>query len=508
MLFRTGWPGTVRWLERGSLAKSARVVFGFVWCWNLIWIALEGSLVFSPPVDTVEQLVWVRALAWGYEKHPPLPTALLWPIAQTLGLRPFAAYLLSATLVAIALTMMWRLVKEIGGTAIAWIALLGTMCSGYYSTHLIYYDHDTVLMLSFVLSGWFCWRALRDRSLLAWAGVGIALGLGALTKYQVAITVITVLACWLHQRGWRDPVHRRGLLIAAGIALLIFAPHLQWLFEHDFAPFHYAEQSTLGSHFGPGKRIAHALTFGYQQARQLLAAAAAAAVLLWLTRPRTAVSRPDPGITRAVPDPDARWFLFCWGVLPLIAMIVIGLGFGIRLQYHWGSIFMPFTCVWAMRSVATARWQAIAPARLAGAFVIVQALSMGAAWVGAPGGMGRGYGTFIQAFYPAQRLADALAPGARAALCGPIRVIAGPWFEASAIALALREKPLVLIDGDIRRSPWVAASELDSGGVLWIGHPTVPMPNEPAKQWRHPLDNQYWWAVTPRHTDCVPGDPL
>ncbi len=409
--------------------------------------------------------------------------------------------------------MMWRLVREIGGTAIAWIALLGTMCSGYYSSHLIYYDHDTVMMLSFALSGWFCWCALRDRSLSAWAGVGVALGLGALTKYQVAITVIPVLASWLQQRGWRDPVHRRGLLIAAGIALLIFAPHLQWLFEHDFAPFHYAEQSTLGSHFGPGKRIAHALTFGYQQARQLIAATAAAAVLLWMTRHRPAAattrsaSDPDPD-SDTDPDTDSRRFLFYWGVLPLIAMIVIGLGFGIRLQYHWGSIFMPFTCAWAMRWVATTRWQAVAPARLASAFVIAQALSMGAAWVGAPGGMGLGYGTFIQAFYPAQRLADALAPGARAALCGPISVIAGPWFEASAIALALDEKPLVLIDGDIPRSPWVTASDLDSGGVLWIGHPTVPMPNEPAIQWRHPLDNQYWWAVTPRHTDCVPGDPL
>ncbi|MBC7716569.1 MAG: glycosyl transferase, partial [Pseudorhodobacter sp.] len=46
----------------------------------------------SPPVDNIEQLTWVRSLQWGYYKHPPLPTWLLWLTVQGFGLTERAAY--------------------------------------------------------------------------------------------------------------------------------------------------------------------------------------------------------------------------------------------------------------------------------------------------------------------------------------------------------------------------------------------------------------------------------
>ena len=43
-----------------------------------LWLSLLGFSSFAPPIDNIEQLTWVRSLEWGYYKHPPLPTWLLW----------------------------------------------------------------------------------------------------------------------------------------------------------------------------------------------------------------------------------------------------------------------------------------------------------------------------------------------------------------------------------------------------------------------------------------------
>ena len=57
-----------------------------------VWLSVLAFTSLSPPADNIEQLTWVRSLEWGYYKHPPLPTWLLWLPVKVFGLSAWASY--------------------------------------------------------------------------------------------------------------------------------------------------------------------------------------------------------------------------------------------------------------------------------------------------------------------------------------------------------------------------------------------------------------------------------
>ena len=76
------------------------------------WLWLLDRAVLAPPTDNIEQLIWVRSLEWGYYKHPPLPTWLLWPVAQLMGGTAWATYVMGAACALGAFALMWRLLRD------------------------------------------------------------------------------------------------------------------------------------------------------------------------------------------------------------------------------------------------------------------------------------------------------------------------------------------------------------------------------------------------------------
>ena len=116
------------------------VMFGSVWLVELAATSL------SPPVDNIEQLTWVRSLEWGYYKHPPLPTWLLWLPAEIFGLSSSVTYVLGATLTLGALGLLWRILRNRRSAQTANLVLLGSLCVTFYNGRLYYYNHNIVLL--------------------------------------------------------------------------------------------------------------------------------------------------------------------------------------------------------------------------------------------------------------------------------------------------------------------------------------------------------------------------
>jgi dolichol-phosphate mannosyltransferase len=80
-------------------------------------------------------------------------------------------------------------------------------------------------------------RALLANQSQAWLGVGIAFGLGILSKYTLGLLGIAALVFAI-----LDPTARRWLLrphpyIAVSIALILFSPVIIWNLENDWASF-------------------------------------------------------------------------------------------------------------------------------------------------------------------------------------------------------------------------------------------------------------------------------
>ena len=68
-------------------------------------------------------------------------------------------------------------------------------------------------------------------------------------------------------------------------------------------------------------------------------------------------------------------------------------------------------------------------------------------------------------------LARELDTSARDAVGGKFTIISGPQNVSGAVALALPDRPKVLIHGDLRVSPWIQPNELFKPGVVELWAP-------------------------------------
>jgi hypothetical protein len=442
----------------------------------VLWLLALASTSLTPPVDSIEQLTWVNSLEWGYYKHPPLPTWLLWPAVHAFGVSTATISMFGAACTLISLGMIWSLLKNMRGPAYAHIALLAILCITYYNGRLNYYNHNVVLMLASTASAAFCWQAFSSQLLRWWFAVGIALGLGALAKYQIAITALSVLFFWLHQRAWRHPVHRRGLLLAALVALLVFIPHVQWLRSHGFGPIEYALQSSLGANLDTTERLIRSATWILDQ---LLNRALPAWLLLGLTIAASrclngnppAATKPTTNMPATQSRGSARSLLMAWGAIPLLFMCTMGLVGGADLQLHWGTAFILFTVPAAMELFPEGFWQRVDLPKASVIFVLIQVILLGLCYLKSPNGPERLRDRHWRSF-DSSLLSARIANQARRELGGPIHILVGDPATTGALSLRLPEHPLVLIDQNFERSPWLSLDHMKRCGAVLLGTTT------------------------------------
>lgn len=462
----------------------------------LAWLWLSDRAVLAPPTDNIEQLIWVRSLEWGYYKHPPLPTWLLWPVVQVLGWSAWTTYLLGAACTLGAFALMWGLLRGMRGEAYAATAALAGLCVTFYNGRLYFYNHEIVLIPLVAGCAAACWKAYSTRRIGWWILLGACLGLGALAKYQMAVAGLAVMLFWLSQKAWRDAMHVFGLQVAGLTALAVFAPHLIWLIGHDFEPLQYAMASSLAAGLSWGARIHEVVNWWGDQLLNRALPAWVFLMALWLLGRRarradaglamataqTAVASPAPiaAVASALATPTVpasgagRALLLSFGLTPLAFVSVMTLISGAHIQLHWGTPFLLFI-VPAVMEMVRGSWSAsFRPRQAAWVFIVIQLLLMARVELTSPTGAGLLRRATDWRYFDAQALADALHAPAVAKLGGPVQVISGSWAESGALALRLPERPLVLIDGQFQFSPWVRADLVADCGALELQRAKTP----------------------------------
>lgn len=473
-------PRLPRWPEGARLAL-ALAAFAALWLWHL------DATSLAPPVDDIEQLVWVRTLAWGYYKHPPLPTWLIWPAVQLFGVSRWVTAVAGALTTLGAMALFWALLRRLRGRTHAWTALGAVLCISYYNGRLDYYNHEVVLLLASNACALLAWQAHRTQRRRWWAALGLALGLGALAKYQIVVTA-TAAAVFFALRGdLRLPAQRRGLVLAAAVAAAVFAPHVAWLAGHGFGPVHYALDASLGAGLPPATRAKDAVTWLLDQGlnRGLPA-------LLFLA---ACGARSRPAVPRA-PAPDAaRTLLLAWGLTPLAFMPMTGLLTGADLQLHWGMPFLPWAVAAGMELAAPqGGWRTVRRPAALTAFAAIQALLLALSWATSPAGPPAWRQPHWRTF-DAAALAARIGPPARAALGGPVPLVIGPPPWAGTLALALPERPPVQLASRSAHGRWAADPDGRRCGAVRIG-PRASLPD--GQPLGPPFDTLAWRIERPR----------
>jgi len=164
-------------------------------------------------------------------------------------------------------------------------------------------------------------------------------------------------------------------------------------------------------------------------------------------------------------------FLMWWGVLPPLCITLLGLVLGIDLQLQWGTAF----AIWLIpvfMQVMRLQQRLIAASQLRstlGMFVLIQGLLMLYSYESSAFGCCSKHNRWRM--FDSPQLAKELNQSVRALIGGKFTIIVGPTTVAGAVSMALPDHPKVLIDNNLKISPWVHPDELKHPGVIELWPP-------------------------------------
>src|SRR6185437_12462562 len=219
--------------ERAVLLSLA----GYLVLWTIYGTIAKSSQGLHP--DMTELIAWSRDLAWGY-KHPPLAALIVHLWFSVFPVAEWSYYLLAMLMPAIALWTAWRLSADYLDIEKRVVGLALLMFVPFFNFHALKFNVNTVLMPLWAVTTFWFLRSYKTRSALYAALAGLGAAGCMLGKYwSVFLLAGLAVAALIDQR--RAAYFRSAapwITIAVGLAVL--APHLLWLYRHDFAPFGYA----------------------------------------------------------------------------------------------------------------------------------------------------------------------------------------------------------------------------------------------------------------------------
>jgi len=318
---------------------------------------LLAALHTAPPLffDEAQYWDWSRQPDWGYFSKPPM---VAWLIALSTGIfghgemavRAFAFLLYPATAVVIYFLARRLAVHFPPDSPVGrhgpWLAALLFASLPMTSMGSWLITTDAPLLFFWSLALLFYLRALAGNRLADWLGLGLALGLGLLSKYSMALFLLPALGCLAAHPSRRALLAGPGPYAALLLALAWVAPNLAWNLAHDFVSFrHTAEIAQLDRALLHPDQLA-----GFLLAQFAVFGPLAMAALVW------ALARPfrlfrDPALA------PLAWF----SLLPLALFLAQALL--ARAFANWGATAYvaaaPLVAFWFLRQ-GRAAWLAAA----------------------------------------------------------------------------------------------------------------------------------------------------
>jgi dolichol-phosphate mannosyltransferase len=232
---------------------------------GLVVYALALRLVYLGSVELLpeEAYYWEysRHLDIGYLDHPPMVAWLIRAGTALFGQSPFGIRIGALCSGIIASVFAYRLTQNLLGEAGARAALVLSQVLPFFFLSGLLMTPDAPLTAAWAASLYYLERALVAGRSDAWWRAGLALGLGAISKYSIALLVPVTLAFMIWDRKSRRWWSRWEPYAAALVALAVFSPVIIWNAQHEWASFAFQTSRRLAEapRFSLHKLLASAL---------------------------------------------------------------------------------------------------------------------------------------------------------------------------------------------------------------------------------------------------------
>jgi len=212
-------------------------------------LATNGTLGFH--TDELYYIDCGRHPAFGYVDFPPVVPLLARLETGLLGVSPWSLRVLPTLLGGFMVALSGLYVRKLGGSLLYQaIALLAAVSAPYFLGanwvfQTVTFDEFTWMVALY----WFLCLVL-DGKPRYWIYLGVSLGIGLEVKYTIVGLVAGIGLAVLLTPSLRNALRSRYPWIAAGIALMIWAPNLAWQVAEGFPTLTYVTNHQ-GSGGGP-----------------------------------------------------------------------------------------------------------------------------------------------------------------------------------------------------------------------------------------------------------------
>ncbi len=284
------------------------------WAFGIAGISILLRVLYAAQIELLPE----EAYYWNYSRHPdfsyldhpPMVAWLIWAGTHALGENELGVRAGALVCGALATLFSYRLTRHLFGGVAAIFALVLMQTLPFLFLSGILMTPDSPLTAAWAALLYCLERALLAGRAQAWAWAGVALGVGLLSKYTIALPALATFLFVLTDAPSRRWLARREPYVAVLIAAALFAPVLFWNFQNGWASFAFQTSRRLAE---PPRFALHKLI----GSMFVLIAPVGVLTVLSVLRARPTVGA-APGH-----DPDSRWRLILWWVATPLAVFTL-----------------------------------------------------------------------------------------------------------------------------------------------------------------------------------------
>jgi 4-amino-4-deoxy-L-arabinose transferase-like glycosyltransferase len=208
----------------------------------IFWTLVPMLSHHAPPLDVTEMYGWSLTFQWGFYKHPPMPVWVVAIVQQVIGKNMLSLFICASLAISSTYYCVAWLANRFLSEKEAIVALFLYALTIYCHLWSTDFNHNQVQMPFWALS-LVCLVIALDTGSNKWAlALGLVMGFNALSKYTAAFIVPCALFLIIYSSYWRRNLSTKQFIIASIAFLLVFSPHIYWLTQHQFMPFHYVNE--------------------------------------------------------------------------------------------------------------------------------------------------------------------------------------------------------------------------------------------------------------------------
>lgn len=298
----------------------------------VLWGLLPGLVFGNLHTDTLEAAYWARQFALGYSKHPPLTSWVIDAALWTGRWSILGILLASQFLSFLSAFFVWQLVADRASRATAALTATLLLLSPIATFYAIQINHNSVLIPFCAATLLFGLRLLEKGHFRDALGLGLAVGFGAITKYEIIFAVFPLLILSITVPSFRSIWKNWYAYVSISLAILIFTPHLLWLKDHQWTSMLRAVDSAPAD----GIHSVFLSIWGFLWGN--IAILIVPLFMLWATRDQR-LGEPDPGPTSDQTRLIGKILLFS----PLVAVILASVVTGQFIKALWLTPLAPST---------------------------------------------------------------------------------------------------------------------------------------------------------------------